>query len=197
MFLAKTPRAPRFYLYLGDLCALARTLPHAPPSPAPLLDFGPIYLGPRSNCHIFILLYHRHMVPPENTVFIVDDDPAICAALARLFRSVGLTAQSFCCAQEFLSVAPELGPGCLILDHRLPDLTGLELQGELVRAGIGLPIIFHTAHGSRSLREKALQAGAVGFLEKPVQDQALLTMVSQALARDRQANPVPGFEPRN
>ena len=135
------------------------------------------------------------MVPDEPTVFIVDDDPAICAALARLFRSAGLTAQSFYCAREFLAQAPHLGAGCLILDHRLPDLSGLEVQAELSRAGIGLPVIFHTAHGSESLRAKALQAGAAGFLEKPVQDYALLTLVLQALERDRQAPLDTGFGP--
>ena len=135
------------------------------------------------------------MVPDESTVFIVDDDPAICVALARLFRSVGLASQSFCCAREFLSLAPDLGPGCLILDLCLPDLSGLDLQAELARAGIGVPVIFHTAHGSGSLRAKALQAGAVGFLEKPAQDQALLTLVFQAMARDRDPRPATGFGP--
>ena len=135
------------------------------------------------------------MAPDENTVFIVDDDPAICVALARLFRSAGLTAQSFCSAQEFLSLAPDLGPGCLILDHHLPDLSGLEVQAELARAGIGLPIIFHTAHGSGALRAKALKAGAVGFLDKPAQDQNILNMVFQALERYREARPATGFGP--
>jgi FixJ family two-component response regulator len=135
------------------------------------------------------------MAPPENTVFIVDDDPAICAALARLFRSAGLTAQSFCSGQEFLAQAPDLGPGCLILDHRLPDLSGLEVQAELARAGIGLPVIFHTAHGSEPLRAKALRAGAVGFLDKPAQDHNLLNMVFQAMERDREALPAIGFSP--
>jgi len=125
------------------------------------------------------------MAASETTVFIVDDDPAICAALARLFRSVGLASQSFGCAREFLAQAPHLGGGCLILDLRLPDLSGLDLQVELARAGIGLPVIFHTAHGSGSLRAKALHAGAVGFLEKPVEDQTLLDAVYQALERDR------------
>lgn len=124
------------------------------------------------------------MGPSESSVFIVDDDPSICAALARLFRSAGLASQSFGCAREFLAQAKDLGEGCLILDHRLPDINGLELQAELSRAGIGFPVIFHTAHGSESLRAKVLQAGAVGFLEKPVQDQTLLTMVFQALGKE-------------
>lgn len=124
------------------------------------------------------------MAPDANTVFIVDDEPSICAALARLFRSAGLASRSFCCAREFLALAPDLGPGCLILDHRLPDLNGLEVQAELARTGIGLPVIFHTAHGSGALRAKALQAGALGFLDKPAQDQDLLDMVFQAMERD-------------
>ena len=133
------------------------------------------------------------MAPPETTVFIVDDDPAIRAALSRLFKLAGLAAQSFGCAREFLAQAPNLGPGCLILDHGLPDLSGLELQAELARIGIGLPVIFLTAHGSEPLRAKALQAGAVGFLEKPVHDQALLTMVFQAMERDNR--PITGLGP--
>ena len=127
------------------------------------------------------------MGPVESTVFIVDDDPSICAALVRLFKSVGLPARSFAGAREFLDLAPELGPGCLVLDMRLPGLSGLDLQGELARAGIGLPIIFLTAHGSVPLSVKAMKAGAVDFLEKPVEDQTLLDTVYQALERDRQA----------
>ena len=125
------------------------------------------------------------MDQPETSVFIVDDDPSICAALTRLFKSVGLPSRSFYCARELLAQAQTLGAGCLILDLHLPDLSGLELQAELARAGIGLPVIFHTAHGSRSLRAKALQAGAAGFLDKPAPDQALLNMVFQAMDRDR------------
>jgi FixJ family two-component response regulator len=123
----------------------------------------------------------------ESTVFIVDDDPSICAALARLFKSVGLPAQSFATPREFLDQAPRLGPGCLVLDMRLPGLSGLDLQGELARAKIDLPIIFLTAHGSVPLSVQAMKAGAVDFLEKPVQDQTLLDAVNQALERDRQA----------
>jgi FixJ family two-component response regulator len=123
----------------------------------------------------------------ESTVFIVDDDPSICAALARLFKSVGLPARSFTSARDFLDQAPMLGPGCLVLDMRLPGLSGLDLQGELARAGIRLPIIFLTAHGSVPLSVKAMKAGAVDFLEKPVEDQTLLDAVYQALERNRQA----------
>jgi FixJ family two-component response regulator len=123
----------------------------------------------------------------EATVFIVDDDPSICAALLRLFKSVGLPARSFTTAREFLDRAPQLGPGCLVLDMRLPGLSGLDLQGELARAGIDLPIIFLTAHGSVPLSVKAMKAGAVDFLEKPVEDQTLLDAVYQALEKDREA----------
>jgi FixJ family two-component response regulator len=123
----------------------------------------------------------------ESTVFIVDDDPSICAALARLFKSVGLPARSFPTAQEFLDQAPGLGPGCLVLDMRLPGLGGLDLQKEMARAGIDFPIIFLTAHGSVPLSVTAMKAGAVDFLEKPVEDQTLLAAVYRALERDRQA----------
>lgn len=124
---------------------------------------------------------------PEATVFIVDDDPSICDALSRLFKSVGLPARSFDTAREFLEKAPGLWPGCLVLDMRLPGLSGLDLQKELARAGIRLPIIFLTAHGSVPLSVKAMKAGAVDFLEKPVEDQTLLDAIYQALERDRQA----------
>jgi FixJ family two-component response regulator len=124
---------------------------------------------------------------PEATVFIVDDDPSICAALSRLCKSVGLPARSFSSPREFLDQAPGLGPGRLILDMRLPGLSGMDLQGELARAGVRLPIIFFTAHGSVPLSVKAMKAGAVDFLEKPVEDQTLLDAVYQALERDRQA----------
>jgi FixJ family two-component response regulator len=127
------------------------------------------------------------MSPEEGTVFIVDDDPAICAALARLFKFAGLPAKSFASAREFLAQAPVPGPGCLVLDLRLPGLSGLDLQEELARAGIDLPIIFLTAHGSVPASVKAMKAGAVDFLEKPVENQTLLVAVHQALERDRQA----------
>ena len=127
------------------------------------------------------------MTLTEAMVFIVDDDPSICAALSRLFKSVGLPARSFASAREFLDQAPGLGPGCLVLDMRLPGLSGLDLQEELARAGIGLPIIFLTAHGSVPLSVKAMKAGAADFLEKPVEDQTLLDAVYQALERNRQA----------
>lgn len=123
----------------------------------------------------------------ESTVFIVDDDPSICSALARLFKSVGLPARSFATAREFLDQAPQLGPGCLVLDMRLPGLSGLDLQKEMAQAGIAFPIIFLTAHGSVPLSVKAMKAGAVDFLEKPVEDQTLLAAVFQALESDRQA----------
>lgn len=126
------------------------------------------------------------MSPNEATVFIVDDDPSVCAALNRLFKSVGLPARSFASAREFLDQASDLGPGCLVLDMRLPGLCGLDLQEELAQAGMGLPIIFLTAHGSVPLSVKAMKNGAVDFLEKPVEDQALLDAVYQALERERQ-----------
>jgi FixJ family two-component response regulator len=127
------------------------------------------------------------MSPEEGTVFIVDDDPAICTALARLCKLAGLPAKSFPSAREFLAQAPGPGPGCLVLDLRLPGLSGLDLQEELARAGIDLPIIFLTAHGSVPASVKAMKAGAVDFLEKPVENQTLLVAVHQALERDRQA----------
>ena len=127
------------------------------------------------------------MSPETGTVFIVDDDPAICTALARLCKFAGLPAKSFASAREFLAQAPVPGPGCLVLDLHLPGLSGLDLQEELARAGIDLPIIFLTARGSVPASVKAMKTGAVDFLEKPVDNQTLLVAVHQALERDRQA----------
>ena len=121
------------------------------------------------------------------TVFIVDDDISVREALKNLLRSVGLRVETFGTAQEFLSSQRSDAPGCLVLDVRLPGLSGLDLQRKLVEANIEIPIIFITAHGDIQMSVRAMKAGAVEFLTKPFRDQDLLDAVQQAIDRDRSA----------
>jgi FixJ family two-component response regulator len=117
-------------------------------------------------------------------VFVVDDDPSIRAALKRLFQSVGVRCETFSSAQSFLNHRPGDQMGCLVLDVRLPGLSGLDLQRELNKANIQIPIIFITGHGDVQMTVRALKAGAVEFLTKPFHDQDLLDAVQQAFNRD-------------
>ena len=119
------------------------------------------------------------------TVFVVDDDSSMRDALRNLFRSVGLNVETFGVAQEFLSRERSRGPGCLVLDIRLPGLSGLDLQRQLADADIQIPIVFITAHGDIQMSVRAMKAGAVEFLTKPFRDQDLLDAVQQAVDRDR------------
>ena len=119
-------------------------------------------------------------------VFIVDDDADVRESLDELLESVGLHSQSFGTAQEFLAVVRGDGrPSCLILDVRLPDISGLDLQHELKRAGISIPIIFLTAHADVPMSVKAMKSGAVEFLTKPFRHQDLLDAVQRSLTRAR------------
>jgi FixJ family two-component response regulator len=117
-------------------------------------------------------------------VFVVDDDPSIRAALKRLFQSVGVRCETFSSAQSFLNHRPGDQMGCLVLDVRLPGLSGLDLQRDLNKANIQIPIIFITGHGDVPMTVRALKAGAVEFLTKPFHDQDLLDAVQQAFNRD-------------
>ena len=120
-------------------------------------------------------------------VFVVDDDAAMRQSLSNLIRSVGLRVEAFASAQEFLrSKRPDV-PGCLVLDVRLPGLSGLDLQKRIAEADIEIPIIFITGHGDIPMTVRAMKAGAVEFLTKPFRDQDLLDAVQQALERDRTA----------
>ena len=123
----------------------------------------------------------------EAIVFVIDDDPAICRASARLIQSVGLTVQTFGSAQEFLSSPRPDAPACLVLDVRLPGLSGLDLQRALAEAQVHVPIIFITGHGDIPMSVQAMKAVAVEFLTKPFRDQVLLDAIQDALARDRKA----------
>lgn len=120
----------------------------------------------------------------RSTVFIVDDDPAIREALASLFRSVDLA--TVCCASvsEFLSSPRPEAPGCLVIDVRLPGLSGLEFQAQMSGLGILLPVILMTGHGDIPMSVRAMKAGAIDFLAKPFRDQDMLDAVTTALERD-------------
>ena len=119
------------------------------------------------------------------TVFIIDDDAGMRESIKDLVESVGLHAEAFATAQEFLSSDRRGGPCCLVLDVRLPGISGLDLQHELRRTGIKIPIIFITGHADVPMTVAAMKSGAIEFLTKPFRDQDLLDVIQRALARDR------------
>jgi FixJ family two-component response regulator len=119
--------------------------------------------------------------PVTGTVFVVDDDDSVREALSSLLRSVGLSVKTFPSAQEFIRREGDDVPACLVLDVRLPGVSGLELQRELTAAGNDIPIIFVTAHGDIRMSVRAMKAGAMEFLSKPFLDQDLLDAVENAL----------------
>ena len=121
----------------------------------------------------------------DEMVFVIDDDESIREALRSLIRSVGLNVKTFASAHEFLQTERPDVPACLILDVRMPGLSGLDLQRELAEANIHIPIIFITGHGDIPMSVRAMKAGAVEFLTKPFRDQDLLDAIQQALERDR------------
>jgi FixJ family two-component response regulator len=127
------------------------------------------------------------MKEPEPIVLVVDDDDSVRRGLKRLICSVGLGVETFASAQEFMRHPPPEGPTCLVLDMRMPGMSGIELQQELVAAGLSLPVIFLTGHATVPMSVRALKTGAIDFLQKPVEDQVLLDAIHQALERDRQA----------
>src|SRR5215470_2401940 len=129
------------------------------------------------------------MSEADAVVFVVDDDPAIRDALTSLLRSVGLAVEAFGSAQEFCTRPPPDGPACLVLDVRLPGVSGLELQQELAKGHAPMPTIFLTGHGDIPMTVRAMKAGAIDFLTKPFHDQDLLNAVTQALHRGRPMAP--------
>jgi FixJ family two-component response regulator len=122
---------------------------------------------------------------PRSVVFVVDDDPSMRGAMQRLFQSVGLQAEVFASAAEFLQSKLADVPCCLVLDVRLPGLSGLDFQTELAKANIQVPIVFMTGHGDIPMTVKAMKAGAIEFLPKPFRDQDMLDAVRLGLERDR------------
>jgi FixJ family two-component response regulator len=129
---------------------------------------------------------HSPAPPSSSVVIIVDDDAGIRASLDSLFRSVGLETRLFGSPAELLGGTLPDGPGCIVLDVRLPGVSGLDLQGQLIRQGINHPIIFMTGHGDIPMSVRAMKAGAVDFLAKPFRDQDMLDAVTAALERDAQ-----------
>jgi|SRR5215469_2474662 len=127
------------------------------------------------------------MPPDRPTVFVVDDDVLVRTAIQGMLKSVGLHAETFGTAREFMDSNRVDGPSCLVLDVRLPGISGLEFQRQLSEAGIRIPIIFITGHGDIPMSVKAMKSGAVEFLTKPLRNQDLLDAIHQALDRDRVA----------
>jgi len=122
--------------------------------------------------------------PEDAIVFVVDDDASMREALSRLFRSIGMRAQIFASPEEFLMFRRPDAPACLVLDVRLPGLSGLDLQRQLAAADCTIPIIFVTGHGDIPMSVEAMKAGAVEFLTKPFRDQVLLDAIHLAIRRD-------------
>ena len=123
---------------------------------------------------------------PSQVVFVIDDDASMRDAVSRLLNAVGLTVQTFASAREFLAGRLPDVPGCAVLDVRLPGLSGLDLQREMVERGIHIPVIFITGHGDIPMSVQAMKAGAVEFLTKPFRDQDLLDAVRAGIQLDRQ-----------
>ena len=121
----------------------------------------------------------------QGVVFVIDDDTLLRDALSRLFRSIGLQVVTFASASEFLNHKLPPSPSCLVLDVRLPGLSGIDFQSELAKANIDIPIVFMTGHGDIPMSVRAMKAGAIEFLPKPFRDQDMLDAVQEGLARDR------------
>jgi RNA polymerase sigma factor (sigma-70 family) len=125
------------------------------------------------------------MKKAEQVVLVIDDDPSMRTAIKELIEAVGISCQTFGSGQELLNATLPDVPSCLVLDVRLPGLSGLNLQRELTARGISIPIIFITGHGDIPMSVQAMKAGAVEFLTKPFRDQDLLDAIEQATERDR------------
>jgi FixJ family two-component response regulator len=127
----------------------------------------------------------RKTLEAQPVVFVIDDDASVREALSSLFRSIGLRVELFTSTTEFLNTDPSTAPSCLVLDVRLPGVSGLDFQAELAKANMHIPIIFITGHGDIPMTVKAMKAGAVEFLTKPFRDQDMLDAVQLAFAKDR------------
>ena len=128
------------------------------------------------------------MSEPDPVVFVVDDNPSVRHSTERLLRSAGFKVQTYSSAREFLGGHRPEGPACLVLDVRMPGLSGLDLQRELAQSGIHIPIIFITAHGDIPMSVRAMKAGAAEFLTKPFRGRSLLDAVRASIERDRSAH---------
>lgn len=125
------------------------------------------------------------MTVEEATVFIVDDDASVCKALKRLIQSMGFKVVVFDSAKNFLEQGSHERPACLVLDVRMPGMSGIELQEQLRNAGVSIPIIFITGHANVSMTVEAMKAGALDFIEKPFDDQKLINAINQAIKKDK------------
>src|SRR5437588_10617547 len=125
------------------------------------------------------------MIEPESVVFVIDDDPSVRRAIKRLIGTLGLKVELFGSAQEFLAGKLPNEPSCLVLDIRLPGISGLDFQRQLAKANMQIPIVFITAHGDIPMTVRAMKAGAIEFLTKPFRDQDLLDAINLGLERDR------------
>jgi FixJ family two-component response regulator len=125
------------------------------------------------------------MTQGEATVFVVDDDTSVRTALKRLIKSLGFKVKTFDSAQAFLKNGPHDGPACLVLDVRMPGMSGIELQKQLTNTGLGMPIIFITGHGNIPMSVNAMKAGAVDFIEKPFEDQKLIDAINMAIKKNK------------
>ena len=119
----------------------------------------------------------------QPVIFVVDDDESICRALRRLMKSVGLNVRTFTSAIDFLNQQCQNMRGCLVLDVRMPEMSGLELQKKLIESGSTMPIIFMSAHEDIKSREQGLGLGATAFLQKPIEGQFLIETINSALSR--------------
>ena len=126
------------------------------------------------------------MSPSNAIIYVVDDDSSVRTAVKRLIRSLGFTVETFDSAQAFLNHEPHDGPACLVLDIRMPGTSGIQLQEQLAKVGVQIPIIFITGHGNIPMSVKAMKAGALDFIEKPFEDQKLIDAIQAAIARSKQ-----------
>ena len=126
-------------------------------------------------------------MPQPPLIAVVEDESSVCKALARLLRSAGLSAETYSSGEEFLQAMPGHAPDCLLLDLQLPGLDGLAVQSSVQQSGVKLPVVFITASESMEVRAQALQTGAVAWLRKPVNDQALLETIRLALSQENLA----------
>jgi len=120
------------------------------------------------------------------TIFIVDDDPSVRESTELMLKSVGFNVKTFVSAQDFLNARFQEGPGCVVLDVRMPGMSGLELQEKLVSVKTPLPVIFITGHGTVPMSVRAMKAGAVDFLQKPFEEQDLLDAIQRAISQQRE-----------
>jgi len=127
------------------------------------------------------------MTEVKPTVFIIDDDASVCKSLSRLLRAAGHETETFTSAEQFLKREHDQGVGCIILDVRMPGLSGMDLQDDLNKADCSMPVIFITGHGNIPMSVQAMKKGAVDFLTKPFDDEELLQAVESALEKDRKA----------